>query len=134
MYYHKNLDNLQMNCWEKKKGTKTIHFVARNNIQVGHMATYSRILVHVHPYREYPIREWIDVEVNQIEYKKSKNKDGRSQHFQDTYQYRNLHTRRKICQMGHYTLLPTNTNRAVVIYDNTHHINFAVQYCTLQLK
>ena len=56
-------------------------------------------------------------------YEKSNKKDGRYHHFQDTYQFRDFHTRRKIFRMEYWKLLLRNSNEAFIIYENTHHIN-----------
>ena len=51
---------------KSKKGTNTIRFFARNNILVGCMVTYSRILLDVKSQKKYPIRVWITVRGNLI--------------------------------------------------------------------
>ena len=53
---------------KSKKGTNTIRFIALNNIPVGTMVTYSRIVVYVQPQKEDPIIVRITVGGNIIEY------------------------------------------------------------------
>ena len=118
-----------------KKGANTVWFVARTKIPVKNTVTYSRILVSVKTQKEDPALVCLTVGGNQIDYLgKSEDKEGRSHYIQNTYQFRNLHTRRKIFQMGNHKLLPKNNHGTVRIYDNTHQMSSARNYCALQLK
>ena len=66
--------------------------------------------------------------------RKTNDKYSRYHHIQNTYKFRNFHTRRKILWMGYQKLLSRNTHGMVVIYEDTYHIHYTIYCCTLQLK
>ena len=118
-----------------KKGANAIHFVAHNNITVGQTVTYSLIVVDLRPHNSYPIRVRLAVGVIIIEYPvKVTTETADINTFKIQNQLRDLHTRRKICRMGHCKSLPRNTHGTVGIYEDTYHINSARHYRTLKLK
>ena len=67
-------------------------------------------------------------------YRKINNKDGRSHHFQDKYQWCDLHKRHRIFRMGYQKLLLRNNHGVVIVYEKTHQINSTRNYCTVQVK
>ena len=118
-----------------KKGANAIHFVAHNNITVGQTVTYSRIVVDLRPHNSYPIRVRLAVGVIIIEYPvKITTETADINTFKIQNQLRDLHTRRKICRMGHWKLLLRNSHGEMIIYENAHDINATRNYCTLQVK